>query len=290
MRVAPIIHTRTYSCDFNSEFMVRPDCFLDSDIKWARRNVLGATGAIDSIQGERWIIIDNGKYRIAGVVGFLKNICQKCQLSDEEFEKSKTLFCDDKGRLVYAFIGVAIDKNNSTCMGKITYEYLWKMYLNLIFPVWKRTYQEVITKSFIEETFEACSFSSIGAAEKIGGKKIYEANSITDYEIFEYYLGNRELSNFSYCSNITDYNTVNQSNFSVFTTSQNIITRLKRIATTTPASASSQHTQQSMVTSPNASMSQEYIKNDSFKKKHFLILALCLMIFVIIMLILLLII
>ena len=78
MRVAPIIHTRTYSCDFNSEFMVRPDCFLDSDIKWARRNVLGATGAIDSIQGERWIIIDNGKYRIAGVVGFLKNICQKC--------------------------------------------------------------------------------------------------------------------------------------------------------------------------------------------------------------------
>ena len=72
MKVAPIIHTRTFSCDFNSEFLVRPECFMDSDIKWARKNVLGATGEIDGLQGVRWLIADNGKYRMAGVVGFLK--------------------------------------------------------------------------------------------------------------------------------------------------------------------------------------------------------------------------
>ena len=100
VRIAPIIYTRTYRCDFNSEFMVRPDTFMDSDIKWVRKNVLDATGAIDGMRGERWLVIDNGTYRIAGLVGFLKDICEKCNLSNEESEKSKTLFYDDKGRLV----------------------------------------------------------------------------------------------------------------------------------------------------------------------------------------------
>jgi len=110
LRVAPLIHTRTYNCDFNSEFLIRPDVFMDIDIKWARKIVLGATAAIDGLQGVRWVIADNGKYRIAGIVGVLKTICSKCKLSEELQQKSKELFCDDKGRLVYAFIGVVIDK------------------------------------------------------------------------------------------------------------------------------------------------------------------------------------
>lgn len=96
MKAAPIIHTRTFSCDFNSEFLVRPAFFMDSDIKWARKNVSGATGEIDGLQGVRWLIADNGKYRMAGVVGFLKSICSKCQLSEADKMKSEELFCDDK--------------------------------------------------------------------------------------------------------------------------------------------------------------------------------------------------
>lgn len=229
MRIAPIVHTRTYSCDFNSEFMVRPDTFMDSDIKWARKNVLNATGAIDGMHGERWLVIDNGKYRIAGLVGFLKNICEKCNLSNEELEKSQTLFCDDKGRLVYAFIGVVIDKANSFEIGEITYEYLWRKFLELIFPIWKRTYQEVILKSFVEERFEKCNSSSIDVAENFGTQKLYEVNATLDMQRFQYYLGNIDMSNFSFCSNLTEYNLVKQCDFTAISTSRNIIVRMNRI-------------------------------------------------------------
>ena len=229
MKIAPIIHTRTYSCDFNPEFMVRPDTFMNSDIKWARKNVLNATGAIDSMHGERWLVIDNEKYRIAGLVGFLKDICEKCNLSNEELEKSQTLFCDDKGRLVYAFIGVVIDKANTFEIGKITYEYLWGMFLDLIFPIWKRTYQEVILKSFEEKSFEKCNNLSIDKGENLGIQKLYEANVALDIQRFQYYLGNISMSNFSFCSNLTEYNLVKQCDFTAISTSENIIVRMKRI-------------------------------------------------------------
>ncbi len=154
MRIAPIIHTRTFSCDFNSEFLVKPECFMDFDIKWARKNVLGATVEIDGLQGFRWLIADNGKYRMAGVVGFLKNICSKCQLSAEETLKSEEIFCDDKGRLVYAFIGIVIDKQRNDNYGAISLEYLWKIYLNKIYPIWKRTYQEAVLEKFTDINVE----------------------------------------------------------------------------------------------------------------------------------------
>lgn len=227
MKVAPIIHTRTYSCDFNSEFMVRPESFLGSDIKWARKNVLGATGSIDGLKGERWLIADNGKYRMAGIVGFLRDICAKCNLSEEDAKKSEELFCDDKGRLVYAFIGVVIDTSHSESYGKITYDYLWNIYLETIYPIWKRTYQEVITRKFEDVEFENnVSKPSIESC-KIGGQEFYETNSAIDHELFEYYLCSKRRKPFSFCTNIADYHMVKQCDFSVITTSQNIITRLE---------------------------------------------------------------
>lgn len=285
LRVAPLIHTRTFSCDFNSEFMVRPDCFLDSDIKWARKYILNATGAIDSIQGERWVIVDNGKYKLAGVVGFLKNICEKCNLTEDEKAKSKNMFYDEKGRLVYAFIGIVIEKG--TGCGKITYDYLWRKYLEFIFPIWKRTYQEVITQGFSDEEFESCGGSDIKIVPKeIGKQKFYESNPKSDYEMFEYYLGNNTSDGFSYCSNIIDYNLIKQSEFSVVCTSGNIITRLKRIASQSvdyPVTNSSGFSgKYNTASNPNA------INNENSKKKSLMALTLCFLIFVIIILILLL--
>ena len=104
MKIAPIIHTRTLFCDFNSEFLVRPCEFMDADIKWARKNILGTTVDIDGLSGFRWVVLDNEKYRIAGVVGFLKDICLKLDLNDTDKIKSEELFCDNKGRSIYAFL------------------------------------------------------------------------------------------------------------------------------------------------------------------------------------------
>ena len=285
VRIAPIIYTRTYRCDFNSEFMVRPDTFMDSDIKWVRKNVLDATGAIDGMRGERWLVIDNGTYRIAGLVGFLKDICEKCNLSNEESEKSKTLFYDDKGRLVYAFIGVVIEKANPVEIGEITYEYLWKEFLELIFPIWKRTYQEVILKSFEEEKFEEYERSSIGEAEDIGNQKVYEANPKFDRKRFLHYL-NTDGSDFSFCSNLTEYNLVNRCEFTAFSTSRNIMVRMNRTAL--PAETEHESSLEGNTSSQSVLTQSEGEESNNIKKKSLLVLTSCLIIFVIIILILLL--
>ena len=256
MRIAPIIHTRTFSCDFNSEFLVRPDCFMDSDIKWARKNVLGATGEIDGLQGVRWLISDNGKYRMAGVVGFLKSICSKCQLSEDDKLKSEELFCDNKGRLVYAFIGIVIDKQYNDNYGNISLDYLWKMYLNEIYPIWKRTYQEVILEGFTDIDVKPVTNTVTVEPVIVGSKSLYEANAVTDYELFSYFLCNGNKTKFSFCSNILDFNIVKQNDFSIITTSQNTITRITRENVIKLRSVLNEHPSQGMPSVNGAQPSQ----------------------------------
>lgn len=284
MKVAPIIHTRTFSCDFNSEFLVRPECFMDSDIKWARKNVLGATGEIDGLQGVRWLIADNGKYRMAGVVGFLKSICSKCQLSETDKMKSEELFCDDKGRLVYAFIGIVIDKRHDCDYGSLSIDYLWKIYLDEVGQNWKRTYQEVILKGFVD--INTKPVTSKGAKEVViaGSKNLYEANAVSDYELFSSFLCNGSKTDFSFCSNILDFNMVKQSEFTVITTSQNIITRITR-ENTTKLNVVSEEQPSQVITSTDIS---ELFKASETKKKNIVALVIGLMILVMIILMLLL--
>lgn len=201
---------------------------MDSDIKWARKNVLGATGEIDGLQGVRWLIADNGKYRMAGVIGFLKSICSKCELSKGEKIKSEELFCDDKGRLIYAFIGVIIDKRYNNDCGCPSLDYLWGIYLNELYPIWKRTYQEVILKDFTDIDAKYSSNKTTIDFIVAGSKSLYEANAVTDYELFSNFMCDESKTNFSFCSNILDFNMVKQSEFTIVTTSQNIITRISR--------------------------------------------------------------
>lgn len=283
MRVAPIIHTRTYSCDFNSEFRVRPAIFLDSDIKWARKIVLEATSSIDALQGERWLIADNGKYRIAGVVGFIKNICAHCNLPDEQYRSAEEMFCDDKGRLVYGFIGVVIDTKSTELNSMISYDYLWSMFFDTIQPVWKRSYQEVITTDFSTLNSEVDGIKPNIESKRVGVQEMYESNPIMDYNLFSYYLCNNKMNNFSFCSNISDINAVKNNNFSILTTSYNIITRLNRENITPVAPHETGYS--TIENNNNGSIVSE--PRDS-KKKSFLVSVICLLIFVAIILILLL--
>lgn len=284
MKVAPIIHTRTFSCDFNSGFLVRPECFMESDIKWARKNVLGATGEIDGLQGVRWLIADNGKYRMAGVVGFLKSICLKCQLSESDMMKSEEFFCDDKGRLVYAFIGVVIDKRHNCNYGSLSLDYLWKIYHDEVGQIWKRTYQEVILKGFVDinekPVMSRASIESVIA----GSKNLYEANAMSDYLLFLDFLCNGNKDDFSFCSNILDFNMVKQSEFAFITTSQNIITRITRENITNPIDISNEQPSQTITSNEVL----EPFKASETKKKSIVALMIGLAILVIIILMLLL--
>lgn len=284
MRVAPIIHTRTFKCDFNSEFLVRPNTFMDSDVKWARKNVLGATDDIDGLNGVRWLIADNQKYRMAGVVGFLENICSNCQLSEDDKRKSEELFCDDKGRLTYAFIGVVTDKSNNSDYGKLTYEYLWNIYIEKIYPIWKSTYQKTILEPFYDVKTETYYEHTLMPSVNVGSKQMFESNQILDYDIFTEYFCNSAKNNFSFCSNIMNFNMLKQSEFSIITTSQNNITRMKRNNINVSNSVS--HEKKS--NEKNVSIERETVDNLKIKKKHFVKLVICSMILLIIILMLLL--
>lgn len=70
-------------------------------------------------------------------------------MNDADRTKSQELFYDNNGRLVYAFIGVVMDKQHND-FRELTFDYLWGIYLDKIYPIWKRTYQEVILEDFVE--------------------------------------------------------------------------------------------------------------------------------------------
>lgn len=228
MKVAPIIHTRTFSCDFNSEFLVRPNDFMSADVKWARKYVLEATGEIDSLNGVRWLIADNEKYRMAGVIGFLKEICSLCQLNESDRLRSQELFCDDKGRAVYAFIGVVIDRSSGESIGDVPLEYLWYTYLEKVSPVWKRTVQDVITVGYTDINALSAHGKTPEGSVSVGAKTLFEANPIKDRELFSSILCDANMANFSFCSNIPEFNMSRKCEFTIITTTQNIITRLSR--------------------------------------------------------------
>lgn len=228
MKIASLIHTRTFYADFNSDFLVRPDEFTVEDIKWARKNVLEATSYIDNLQGERWVIFENAKYRVAGVVGFIKSICSKCNLSEETYRNSSHLFYDEKGRLIYAFIGVVIDKDNAQDIGVLSLDYLYKTYYNKILPIWRRTYQDVILEAFEQVILEDRDNVYSDKCVKIGNKRYYEFNSNKDYELFSHLFNSMWDQNVSFCSNMNNYNLVKKSSFNIMTTSPSIIARLKK--------------------------------------------------------------
>ena len=150
--------------------------------------------------------------------------------------------------------------------------------MKLIFPIWKRTYQEVLLKSFEEENFEKCNIPSIEVAENFGTKKLYEVNAALDMQRFQYYLGNVAMSNFSFCSNLTEYNLVKQCDFTAISTSRNIIVRMNRIV----LPVEKENVIPLVENIPPQSAVEE---TNNTKKKSLLVLTICLLILVIIILI-----
>jgi hypothetical protein len=282
LKVAPIIHTRTFSRDFNSKFLVKPSIFFDSDIEWTRKNVQGATEQIDTLQGFRWLVVDNEKYRIAGVVGFLQNIYSEIEnsLSENDKLKSKELFCDEKNRLVYAFIGVVIDKCNNNNYGTISLDYLWNVYFNKVYPIWKGTSENTIFENFENIEVKLTDTTITEKAINVGSKEFFESNAKIDYELFSYFLCNEQKKNFSFCSNLSSFNVVKRSEFSVITTSKNIITRIKRENISNSNSISNEQKLQVDYPTNNYEISQKS-KNE---KKNFLPLIIGLMTLLIIIL------
>lgn len=230
MSFSTIIHSRTFHCDFISDFIVRPESFLATDIKFFRKYILQATENIDILNGFRWVIIDNEHYRIAGIVGFIKDMILESNLNQSELDELKLLAYDDKGRATYAFIGEAISKSNYKYT-EINIDSLLREYIKFIRPKW----MSATIQSTLSTISEMPDYGDILKNSKplidsinLNNKDIYEANNKFDYELFQYFLNQELLKKISFCSNLENYNTIKNCDFSTLTTSNNNIVRLKR--------------------------------------------------------------
>lgn len=241
MSFSTIIHSRTFHCDFISDFIVRPESFLATDIKFFRKYILQATENIDILNGFRWVIIDNEHYRIAGIVGFIKDMILESNLNQSELDELKLLAYDDKGRATYAFIGEAISKSNYKYT-EINIDSLLREYIKFIMPKW----MSATIQSTLSSVYEISDYADILKNSKplidsinLINKDIYEANNKFDYELFQYFLNQELLKNFSFCSNLENYNTIKNCDFLTLTTSNNNIVRLKKDKSNTHINANS---------------------------------------------------
>ena len=225
MKAAVLIHTRTLHCDFSPDFLVRPERFTGEDIQWARKYVLQATGRVDELRGFRWLVADNGGYRLVGVVGFLEDIAKSCKnLTNEELVKSSTLTVDEKGRRVYAFIGMVVYGTDRCCA--VSLETLWKEYVQYISPVWERSYLETIfTEAKEIDSVNATESVDLPDGKKWNQRRLYESNRIVDQKLFACYARSLD-SDFSFCSNLKGVADIKKTMFTVVTASSNDMTRL----------------------------------------------------------------
>lgn len=223
IRIAPIIHSRTYYCDFNPKFIVRPEGFSGEDISWIRKRILIATSDIDRIPNERWICINYKGKIIAGIVCFINKLIIKCDVNDNNFTK------DEKGRNIYAFIGIVIENKTDNESIGLDYKFLLNLYNKYISKLWEKKVLESIQCKYEEIDKNLINNNNSSIKEKVKSIKnliIYETDT-NDKDLFNYYLS----QNKSFCSNIINFNDVrtiiNEDIFLAISISNNLIKRLK---------------------------------------------------------------
>lgn len=222
MKVAPLVHSRTYHNDFLSGFLVRPEYFSSVDIDWARQLIRASTADIDLMQGERYVVLDNGRIRIAGIVIVTEQLAKRTgTIIDKKY------FLDDKGRNVYAFIGFCMKASDIEHHIEVSYPDFMSVFEKYVIPIWKEKLVETqLVKEDISIIESKRTKATLSEGVKLNNTTIYESNPDLDYQWFLYYLNSKQES-FTFCSNITKYATLKNSVFTSLTTNPNNIKRLK---------------------------------------------------------------
>ena len=233
MEIAPLIHSRTFYCDFNPNFAVPPN---DLNVQWATSKIIPAMKDVDILNGVRRLVAFNGSTGIAGVACNFRYFVENYLSADEHTEAEKYLH-DERGRELKIFLGYAFKGNG---VPNISYSDLWKMFKEKLAPEWEyKTFNTVIAPYGNCDTKNVSS--KISPTEKINGVEIYESGENVDIEIFEKCLAEHK----DFCSNVDDARILESGNYNVISAPQNIINRLKSEAQKkTPATSKYQQPQQ----------------------------------------------
>lgn len=252
-----IIHTRTRLCDFPSTFAVCPSMLEHGEVDQIRKKVLLATRSIDSLRQDevRHMVYTCGKYVVAGMVSFLKN------LADDKIEDEK-FYTDEKGRGIYAFVGFVFQsRNQGTPL--INKKVLWDNFKTYMGSIWERNVLETQVSNYVNIALQDIIETEPAGAESASDMTMYAMKSDST-PAFLYWLEQASKgTNVSFCSNITDFRVVKDKPFSIITTTANIVDRMKRGGESSTPTHSSNHMLSNVGDYPSFSSPEK--KNQSHK-------------------------
>lgn len=215
MNCYPVIYTRTFQCDYFSNFHVIPD-FVDAS--WLMPYIRSATTDMNPTNSHtKKIIVTDTEICVFGIIGYAKDIID-IELSD----------CtrDNKGRAVYGFYGFAVqvDENLHT-VPDFSKKIISELYKKYICPVWNDTVQNTQISDAVnlnEKT--ACN----GELHEDFFWNEYLNVFSAESDLYDVLLHKALTGDFvSYCSHITDYKTLKKTPFNFIVTTPNNLNRLK---------------------------------------------------------------
>ena len=228
MEFAPLIHSRTFYCDFNQNLSVRPK---DLNVQWATNKILPAMRDVDILKGVRRVVATDGNICIAGVACNFRYFVEN-YLSAEEQKEAANYLHDERGREVKIFLGYAFKGSG---VPDVPDSMLWQMFKQTLAPKWNnQTVETVITP------YEDCGVKNV--SQKSFDKKFYQPNERGDIELFEQCLAQRK----DFCSNVDAVKIFDDGKYEIITAPQSVINRLQAEAQkkTQPSSNPAQATGQ----------------------------------------------
>lgn len=263
-RFAPIIHARTYSQDFPECLLVRPEAFLKSDIKEIRKYILDATDNLDLHDRPRWLVVDDGRRRIAGIACFIRDLAARAGAG----EAAQTYFRDKETRLSKAFVGICLPQG--TCVLPSDFD-LWHLYESHISDLWNILSPTSLTVPYTEGVFaEAIAPERLPKAHIIKNITLYEDGLGNDMAVFQNCLAQSGTCHF--CSGLSQVH-IETGKYDRVTTTIGIIRRLEQTPPPPPPKVdekSNENNGPTVIIPPlprNAKSSQNDDKKDDKKGK-----------------------
>ena len=216
MKIAPLIHSRTGQCDYNSKFAVRPNGF--SEIQWARSKILAATRNIDRFNGIRRIVAAKNGICIAGIVCTMKYFINNC-LKGADKDAAQP-YIDVHGRLYGVFIGYAF-KGNANEIPIVTYSDLWQWFKEYLVPEWEKKSARTVEVDYF-------SWDRVKTAHVTNhGTEFYDSAAFNEESLFEEYLARALTEDVAFCSNVENIQAVEDGIYTAVTTSASNVAKLK---------------------------------------------------------------
>lgn len=230
MKIAPLIHSRTFEVDFNSKFAVRPDDFTDSDIEWAREKILPSTQDLNILNDVRLVVASKGGKCFAGVACMLDLFAEKFLSTDERAE-AEEFFCDNRGRYIKLFLGFVIKDASSKKIPDVApsdlWQMLWQMFKEYLAPEWNRKAPETVLAPYRDVREKSFVSSSPRPAQIFQGVELYEMNPVVNEKLFDDYLARALKQNLAFCTNLDRMQPIEDKIYQAVTTTADIISRLQ---------------------------------------------------------------